>query len=879
MTQMDVQPPTVGGATMIAATPVIEMRDISIAFGGVRALDRVNLRLLPGEVHALIGENGAGKSTLIKALTGVYSIDSGTVLVGGEEHVFTSPAASQAAGISTVYQEVNLVPNLTVAENMLLGREPRRFGSINVRAMNRRARETLESLGLDIDPTSVLGAHPIAIQQLVAIARAVDVEARVLILDEPTSSLDADEVAKLFALMRRLREQGVAIVFVSHFLDQIYEIADRMTILRNGALVGERLVADITQFELVKLMIGRELEVLERLDRTSANTEAEAGTPIMKALGVGRKGSLEATDLELYEGEIIGLAGLLGSGRTELARLLFGADTADTGEVAVRSERRKLRSPRHAIDRRIAFSSEDRKAEGVVGDLTVADNMLLALQASRGWLRPIPHVDPQQAGRGVHQGPRHPAHRPERPDAQPLGRQPAEGAAGAVADHQARHPDPRRAHPRHRHRRQGPDPGQGRRAGRAGASRSSSSPGSWRRCCASATVWSSCATAARSTSERTTTSASATSWRSSRARPAPSRRRLLVPESPTLVRRILGHQLVWPVLALLVLLAINVVATPSFLDIRMQDGHLYGNVADIVRNSAPVMLVALGMTLVIATRGIDLSVGAIAAIAAAVACTRIVGAGDEGALATAVMACTYAVVVCLVLGAWNGFLVSVLGIQPIIASLVLMVAGRGISMAITDGQITTVHNDYFSDLASGFVLTLPVAFLIALAVFGLTALLTRRTALGMLIEAVGINPEASRLAGVRSRTIIWIVYAFSGFCSGIAGLVIAANTNSVNANSLGLWIELDAILAVVIGGTSLAGGRFSLTGTLIGALFIATLARTIPNIGIPSELNYLFKAVVVIVVCLLQSPKARAVIRIRRSGPANPVLAKAGSPA
>jgi simple sugar transport system permease protein len=352
-----------------------------------------------------------------------------------------------------------------------------------------------------------------------------------------------------------------------------------------------------------------------------------------------------------------------------------------------------------------------------------------------------------------------------------------------------------------------------------------------------------------------------------------------VPESPTLVQRILGHQLVWPVLALLALLVVNVVATPSFLDIRMQDGHLYGNLADIVRNSAPVLLVALGMTLVIATRGIDLSVGAIAAIAAAVACTRIVGAGDEGALTTAVMACTYAIVVCLVLGAWNGFLVSVLGIQPIIASLVLMVSGRGISMAITDGQITTVHNGHFSDLASGFVLTLPVAFLLALAVFGLTALLTRRTALGMLIEAVGINPEASRLAGVRSRTIIRTVNALSGFCSGVAGLVIAANTNSVNANSLGLWIELDAILAVVIGGTSLAGGRFSLTGTLVGALFIATLARTIPNIGIPSELNYLFKAVVVIVVCLLQSPKARAVIRVRRSGPGASVLAKAGSPA
>lgn len=341
------------------------------------------------------------------------------------------------------------------------------------------------------------------------------------------------------------------------------------------------------------------------------------------------------------------------------------------------------------------------------------------------------------------------------------------------------------------------------------------------------------------------------------------------------MRRLLGHQLAWPLLALLLLLVVNVVATPSFFEIRMQDGHLFGSLIDVLRNSAPVLLVALGMTLVIATRGIDLSVGAIAAIAAAVACTYIVGSDQEGAVGTAIVAGTMALGVCILLGLWNGFLVAVLGIQPIIATLVLMVAGRGLAMLVTDGQITTVHNDRFSDLASGFVLTLPVAMLIALLVFGLTALVTRRTALGMLIEAVGINPEASRLAGVRARTIIWTVYVYGALCAGMAGLIIAANTNSVNANSLGLWIELDAILAVVIGGTSLAGGRFSLTGTLVGAVFITTLEKTIPNIGIPSEANYLFKAVVVIAVCLMQSPKARALLRVRRS-PA-PVLAKAGA--
>jgi len=388
MSQAEVKPPR----------PVVEMLDVSITFGAVRALDSVSLRLLPGEVHALMGENGAGKSTLIKALTGVYTIDSGRVEIAGVETQFATPAAAQHAGISTVYQEVNLVPNLTVAENMLLGREPRRFngiGPIDRRAMNRRAAASLQGLGIDIDPGSELGSHPIAVQQLVAIARAVDTDARVLILDEPTSSLDADEVARLFEVMRRLRDQGTAIVFVSHFLDQVFDISDRMTILRNGRVVGERLVEGTTQLELVQLMIGRDLQVLERLDHSVHEASEEAATeqrlPVLSAVGLGRKGSLEATDLTLFPGEVVGIAGLLGSGRTELARLLFGADAPDTGELTVRgSSRRRLRSPRHAIDRKLAFCSEDRKAEGVFEELSVADNMLLGLQATRGWLRPIP---------------------------------------------------------------------------------------------------------------------------------------------------------------------------------------------------------------------------------------------------------------------------------------------------------------------------------------------------------------------------------------------------------------------------------------------------------------------------------------------------------
>jgi galactofuranose transport system ATP-binding protein len=375
-----------------APAPVVQMTGIEIGFPGVKALDRVDFRLLPGEVHALMGENGAGKSTLIKALTGVYGLDAGTITVRGREEVFSGPGAAQAAGIATVYQEVNLCPNLTVAENILLGREPRRFGRIDTRAVRRRAVELLARLNLDLDPDSVLGDHPLAVQQLVAIARAVDADAAVLILDEPTSSLDAGEVRELFRIIRSLRDAGVAVLFVSHFLEQVYEISDRTTILRNGRLVGEYEIASLPRLEMVSKMVGHELAVLENLDRDAGNDDVDRAdtTPFLAAAGVGRTGAIAPADLTVHTGEVIGLAGLLGSGRTELARLLFGADRADSGTVEIQGRPVKLRSPLTAIAERIAFSSEDRKGEGLIGDLTVRDNIVLALQARRGWARRLP---------------------------------------------------------------------------------------------------------------------------------------------------------------------------------------------------------------------------------------------------------------------------------------------------------------------------------------------------------------------------------------------------------------------------------------------------------------------------------------------------------
>jgi ribose/xylose/arabinose/galactoside ABC-type transport system permease subunit len=313
-------------------------------------------------------------------------------------------------------------------------------------------------------------------------------------------------------------------------------------------------------------------------------------------------------------------------------------------------------------------------------------------------------------------------------------------------------------------------------------------------------------------------------------------------------------RLFWPIVALIALLVFNVIITPTFFAVTIKDGHLFGSVIDILRNGAPTLLVALGMTLVIATRGIDLSVGATAAISGALACTIIGDAADPNDLGTVLGAVGIALGFSLVLGAWNGLLVAVFGIQPIVATLILMTAGRGIAMLITEGNILTISSAPYKVFGSGFWLGLPASIVIAGIVIVIAAVLTRRTALGLLIESVGINPEASRIAGVRSRGIVWTVYVFCALCAGIAGLIISSNISAADANSAGLWIELDAILAVVIGGTSLAGGRYSLAGTIVGAFVIQTLTTTVYTAGIPKEVSLVFKAIVVIAVCLLQSP-------------------------
>jgi simple sugar transport system permease protein len=329
------------------------------------------------------------------------------------------------------------------------------------------------------------------------------------------------------------------------------------------------------------------------------------------------------------------------------------------------------------------------------------------------------------------------------------------------------------------------------------------------------------------------------------------------------------HRLFWPVVALASLILINTVARSQFASITVRDGRFYGALIDILRNSAPLMLVSLGMTVVIATRGIDLSVGAVMAVSGAVALTIIDSSADANSLGTVMVAVVVAILASLLLGVWNGFLVSAIGIQPIVATLVLMLAGRGVALLITGGFITTVNSTPFEFIASGYLVLLPFAFYVSVAAIAAVALTERRTALGVLTEAVGINPEASRLAGVRSRGIIWSAYVASAALSGLAGIIYASNIKAADANAAGQFIELYAILAVVLGGTSLMGGKFSIAGTVVGVLIIQTLESSILFLGVSSAQSPVFFAIVVVIVVMIQSPRlhryARNVVHSVRS--------------
>ena len=375
---------------MTSSQALLSAHGIEKSFFGVKVLDDVDFSLQAGEIHALLGENGAGKSTLVKILTGAYCRDGGTVVLAGQAVTPRSVAEAQALGIGTVYQEVNLLDNLTVAENLYLGRQPKRFGMVDARRMRADAAHLLQAYGLSVDPGETLSRYSVAVRQIIAIARAVDLSGKVLFLDEPTASLDAREVEAIFAVLRRLRDQGLGIVIITHFLDQVYALADRVTVLRNGRMVGSRAIADLPRRDLVSLMLGHDLAEVSGHRAQATTTAGEAAFTFRD---YGKRGMIAPFDLAIRPGEVVGIAGLLGSGRTETACLMFGIDRPDSGEIRIDGQPVQLKSPEEAIAHGIGLCPEERKSDGIVADLSVRDNIVLALQARRGWARPIPRAE------------------------------------------------------------------------------------------------------------------------------------------------------------------------------------------------------------------------------------------------------------------------------------------------------------------------------------------------------------------------------------------------------------------------------------------------------------------------------------------------------
>ena len=364
---------------------VLTMRGICKFFPNVKALEDVDFTLRKGTIHALMGENGAGKSTLIKVLTGVYTMDRGEIRIDGVEGpiIIRSPQEAQSYGISTVYQEITLCPNLTVAENMFIGREAKR--RVDWKQMEKRAGELLDSLGIPARPRQQLGSCSLAVQQMVAIARAVDNECKVLILDEPTSSLDEKEVEMLFSLMRKLKASGVGIIFVTHFLEQVYAVSDQITVLRNGRLVGEYEIQDLPQVKLVETMIGKDLEDLSSIKNQKTAADGEI---FYEAEGLSSSES-RPFDFRIAKGEVNGFTGLLGSGRSESVRAIFGADPVTGGTVKINGKKTKIAKPLDAMKHGIGYLPEGRRRDGIIADLSVRENIILALQVIKGMNHPI----------------------------------------------------------------------------------------------------------------------------------------------------------------------------------------------------------------------------------------------------------------------------------------------------------------------------------------------------------------------------------------------------------------------------------------------------------------------------------------------------------
>lgn len=843
--------------------PLLQITGLSKSFGGVQALSGVNLTLAAGEVHALCGENGAGKSTLNKIVSGALLPDTGTVVLNGTPLRLGSLRACEQAGVAIIHQESTAFPHLDAQDNLFVGREPTRAAGLLLdrRLLRRQTGELLSRLGQTIDPTRPVGELTVAQQQMVALARALSRSCRLLIMDEPTASLSERETRVLFRLVRRLRDEGVGILYVSHRLEEVFALADRVTVLRDGCLVGTRKVAEVTSEELVRMMVGRDIVG----EDVSPSTRGECrNKPLLQVQGLSREAVFHDVSFEVHAGEIVGVAGLVGAGRSEVARAVFGIDPLDTGTVTVAGKPLSVSSPQAALRAGVALVPEDRQHQGLAVEMAVAENLSLAVLKSltRGgllsrrneeqlaerligelgirtpgvwapteslsggnqqkvllgkWLAAEPRVlILDEPTRGVDVGAKAEVHR--------LMRELTARGVGILMI-SSELPEILSLSDRILVMREGQVveelPGEGATEEQLLQLALSGSPGG-----ASTTAGANLpAQPAREVREDVVAGArsaeprcpeklrkAGTTWKDW-ARSAASRRE-------------------YGVAALLALTVAAVsLVNPSFLQAE--------NIRDMLVQVAPAAIVACGLTLVLVTREIDISVGSLMGLLAAV--VGILSSPDRVGLPVSA-----AVVVTLLLGAGIGLLTGSLvtfgQVPSIIVTLGMLTALRGVTELLMGGEWVVNLPSGLRFWGIGRILGLDVCLWVALAAILVTSVLARSTPLGRRLYAVGSNPKAAWLAGLSERRLKLFAFTFTGFLTALATLVSVPQL-SVIESGIGVGFELLVVTCVVVGGTSINGGKGSVLGSVLGVVLLGIVATVLIFLKLGEMATYWERAI------------------------------------
>ena len=831
----------------MTATPVLEMRHIAKAFGKFYALKGVDLTVWPGEIHALMGENGAGKSTLMKILAGAYTATSGEILIDGKPQTIRGPKDALAAGITLIYQEMQLAPNLTVAENIFLGSELARGGLVQRKAMLSQAQAVIDRLGAQFKASDRVMTLTIAEQQQVEIARALHRQSRILVMDEPTAALSSRETQRLFELILRLRDEGMAIIYISHRMAEVYELSDRVSVLRDGQYVGSLVRDKLNAPELVRMMVGRPLSDLFNKER-----DIPRGQPRLRVEDLTDGGKVKPSSLVVHAGEIVGLAGLVGAGRSELAQLIFGVRKATGGVIEIDGEPVVIHSPREAIDLGIGFLTENRKEQGLFLELAAQENITMAtLERDANWgmlnrrkaqtisddaiqllnIR-VPHAQVRAGGlSGGNQ------------QKLLISRWVAIGPRILILDEPTRGVDVGAKSEIYRimndMARQGVAilmisselPEVVGMSDRVYVMREGAIAGELQAGDISQESIMTLATGVNDSHLKATMS-------------IPKETSAPVAKSASAKKMLMGDLMqtvgILPILILIV--AVFGFIAPNF--------FTESNLLNITRQASINIVLAAGMTFIILTGGIDLSVGSI------LGTTAVAAMVVSLIPAFTLLSIPAALMLGLLLGLFNGALVAFAGLPPFIVTLGTYTALRGAAYLLADGT-TVINSDIsFEWIGNDYLGPVPWLVVIALAVIAVCWFILRRTTLGVHIYAVGGNMQAARLTGIKVWLVLLFVYGMSGLLSGLGGVMSASRLYSANGN-LGVGYELDAIAAVILGGTSFVGGIGTITGTLVGALIIATLNNGMTLMGVSYFWQLVIKGAVIIIAVLIDKYRTR----------------------